>query len=287
MNPLQPDQQRGEQADSGAPWAPFSSPVRSVPGLLAAPTSPAVRAARRSAIASIAGQPARVLVLRIATTDDPLVLWALHLRLDRLNVPPCQRWPANCGSDQAEFITALADLLWLHRRMPDGHRPTYRGWRDLLVQTPACSDWHEHALRQYLYAARRGAAGRYSAEGLGLNEAQRAETMMMPTARMNSARECLRPTATADAERALLGHAMEHPDRAGKHQPHDIATRHLLLWRCWLLAGESPGRAAAQWATLTGETLTRQRVAAIAQRADNIIRPRRRPAARRARRCST
>lgn len=281
MSPSTPDQHDAGQDKKVAPSAPFSLSVLSVPSLLAAPMSPTIRAARRTAIASIAGQPARVLVLRIDTTGDPLALWALHLRLDRLNVPPCQRWPANRETDQAEFITALADLLWLHRRLPASHRAAHRGWRDLLAQAPAGSNWHAHALRQYLFAYRRGAVGHYIAQGLGLTDAQRAETMSMPTARMRSARDCLWHGATADAERALLDHALEHPDRAGEHKPHDIATRRLLLWRCWVLAGESPGRAAAHWAALTGEALTRQRVAAVAEQADGIIRPNRRRGRRR------
>ena len=75
--------------------------------------------------------------------------------------------------------------------------------------------------------------------------------------------DAVRTAALAEAERKLLDHATAHPDRAGLHQPHAIAARRLLLWRCWVLAGESSGRAAGPWEQLTGEALTPQRVGVI------------------------
>lgn len=242
--------------------APFFLPVASIPTLTT--TGPAAgRAARLRAVASIIGTDAQTLVLRIATTTDPVVLWALHLRLDRMGVPPCQRWPANADTAQAEFITLLADLLWLHRRLPAAHRAGYPGWRDLLATAPNSPRWHDHALRQYLFISARGSLAHWCAKGLALTEAQRANTMMLPTTAMRAMRRRLQPAALAEAERKLLDHTTAHPDRAGLHQPQAIAARHLRMWRCWVLAGESPGRAAEHWKLLTGEALTRQRVGVI------------------------
>ena len=274
MNRPQPDHEAGQQ-DEGAPQAPFSLPVASMPSLTTAGT-PSDRAARLRAIASIKGADAQTLVLRIATTTDPVVLWALHLRLDRLDVPPCQRWPTNIDNPQAEFVTLLADLLWLHRRLPAGHEAGYRGWRALLAQAPQSPVWHEHALRQFVTVARRGSLAHWCAQGLALTDAQRADTMMMPTEAMRASRRRLQPAALADLGRQLLDYAIVHPDRARQHTPQAVASRRLRLWRCWVLAGLSPGRAATAWAALTGEAITRQRLAGIVADVDDIARPRRR-----------
>lgn len=248
--------------------------------LLGAARTASDRAARIRAVGSIKNANAQTLVLRIATAPDPVVLWALHLRLDRLGVPPCQRWPANTDSAQNEFITLLADLLWLHRRLPNDHKAKFRGWQALLNRAPQSPEWHGHALRQYLFVSARSGIAHWVAEGLALTDAQRADTMMLPTATMRAARRRLQPAALAETERKLLDHATAHPDRAGQHQPHAIAARRLLLWRCWVLACELPGRAASHWALLTGEVLSRQRVTAIvaevADRAEPTKRRRRR-----------
>lgn len=250
-------------------------PVASITALTTTGT-PADRADRIRGIAGIKNADALTLVLRIAITTDPVVLWALHLRLDRLGVPPCQRWPPNVDTLQAEFVTLLADLLWLHRRLPADHRAQYRGWRSLLAQAPRSPLWHEHALRQFRFISTRGSIAHLCAQGLALTDAQRVDTMMVPTAAMRAARRHLHPAALADLGGKLLDHAMAHPDRARQHSSQAIASRRLRLWRCWVLAGESPSRAAAAWAALTGENLTRQRVTAIVADVDDLARPRRR-----------
>lgn len=264
--------------EEGARHAPLSSSIVSVPGLLTQPTSPDQRTSRRHAIKSIPAANGTTLVTRIATTDDPLVLWALHLHLDKRDVPPCIRWPANLQTPQAEFITFLADMLWLSKRLPANHRAKFRGWRDLLAQEPASPAWHEHALRQFLFIAKRGSLAHWCATGLSLSDDQRTDLMMMPTAPMRAARTGLRPAALADLERILTDWAYEHPDRSGTCSPREVARRRLLVWRLWVLSDRSPVLTAKRWSLLTGEWLTRQRIGTlIAKVSEHAGSPRRRP----------
>ena len=58
------------------------------------------------------------LILRIATTADPLMLWALHGTLDKRGIAPCLRWPKNDSTPQMVFITWLADVHWLATHNP-------------------------------------------------------------------------------------------------------------------------------------------------------------------------
>jgi hypothetical protein len=249
--------------------APFSSPIDCIPMLLAQPSSVGERNTRRHAISGIPGSDTETLVARIGTSTDPIVLWALHLHLDRRGVPPCIRWPANIATPQAEFITLLADLLWLCRRLPSTHRPAFRGWRNLWKEQPGSPAWHQHALRQYLFVAQRGSIGHWCATGLALSDAQRADLMMLPTAAMRATRTALHPSRVAAVERQLVDLAEMKPDRAREHSPHAVAVRRLRLWRVWVLSDRSPTRTAESWHLLTGERLSRQRVSALIDHVDH------------------
>jgi hypothetical protein len=264
----------GTAALIGALLAPFSSPaVVSVPMLLASPVD---RARRRVLIANIPAASTETLILRLATTEDPMVLWALHLALDNRDVPPCLRWPRNDSTEQAEFITLLADLLWLCRRLPPGHAAKYRGWRRLFDHSPNSTAWHASAHRQYLFISARGSLSHWCAEGMNLADGDRANLMMLPTSAMRTARQRLQPAALADVEAKLIEEAQRHPDKSGTHPPHAIATRRLRMWRLFVLSGELPTLTARRWSLLTGETLTRQAIAKQAGVVVDLIRPQRR-----------
>ena len=90
------------------------------------------------------------LIVRLATTADPLVLWAIHCNLDKREIAPALRWPANNEGPQFEFINYAADLLWFSKRNPN-HQPAYRGWRGVFTNSPASQGWHATVYRQYIY----------------------------------------------------------------------------------------------------------------------------------------
>lgn len=228
----------------------------SVPDLIGRMQGSTCEASFRRVVNAIPAQPTETLIARIATTDDPLKLWVLHLALDRRNVPPCLRWPTNDTTAQTEFITLLADLLWFTKRTPT-HRTEFKGWRDLLKHEPDSPAWHAGALRQYLYH-RRGSLARRCALGLAVTGPQRQELMTMPTKAMAADRRQLEPRAFQELRQALGQQALDNPDRAGKRTPAEVAERRARIWRTYILAGRSPTRAAAYWQLLTGEPITRQ-----------------------------
>jgi hypothetical protein len=211
----------------------------------------------RTAVHRIKKTETMPLIIRIATTADPVILWALHLELDRRDVLPCLRWPARDDTTQHEFVTWLADMLWLARRHPT-HEPQFRGWRDLFGRPPGSNEWHAAMARQYFHAARHRSLAYWCANGLGLSDEQRQNLMMLPTATMCAARRVLHPEAFAQVGFALLSHAMAKPDRSGQHKPDDVANRRGDMFRTWVLSGKSPTLTAANWKILTGQHLSRQ-----------------------------
>lgn len=243
-------------ADTATP-GPEPGVLLSVPDMLGRLRGSSREEAFRLAAGSINSQTTQTLIARIATTDDPLKLWALHLALDRRNVPPCLRWPANDTTPQDEFITLLADLLWFTQRNPT-HRAAFKGWCDLLKLSPESAPWHAAALRQYLWASRRASSAHWYATGLDLDDDQRQELMAMPTNSMRASRRQLEPRAFRALRESLELHAQARPDRSGATAPLDVAERRARIWRTYVLAGRSPSRAAAYWRLITGETITRQ-----------------------------
>lgn len=258
-----------EPALAAATTAPGPKPgalLLAVPDLLSRVIgSPEVGYLRR-VLADIPGQTTQTLIARIATTEDPVKLWALHLALDRREIPPCLRWPANESTDQADFITLTADLLWFTKRNPL-HRPEYRGWRDLFTHRPESPAWHAAALRQYRYACRRSSLAHWCALGLGLSDAQRQALMTMPTNAMRADRRQLHSTELSATREALTLHAQANPDKSRKRTWNEVAERRALIWRTYILAGRSPTRASSFWHLLTGESLTRQ---AMSKQIDSI-----------------
>ncbi len=234
--------------------------VHSVPALVAAKRGSCDLQHFGRAVASMREQPTLDLIIRLETTADALMLWALHLELDKRGVPPCVRWPANDNTRQAEFITLLADLLWFCRRNPE-HRPRFRGWRDLLTQPPASARWHQCAHRQFLFIAARRSVSHWCATGLDLSERQRQDLMTLETNAMRASRRVLDPRQFAALRGALERYSRRHPDKAGRVTPFQVASRRALLWRTYVLAGRSPTRAAEFWKLLSGEQLTRQAMA--------------------------
>lgn len=240
---------------------PFSDDIRNIPQLVAEKGHGGDLARFAGAVRALPTADTQTLILRLATTSDPLLLWSLHLELDRRDIPPCLRWPANEDTPQAEFVTWLADLLWLTKRHPR-HVPRFRGWQGLFKHAPASSAWHATAHRQYLFVAPRGySVAHWCAKGLALTESQRQNLMALPTNAMRAERHPLQGDRLALTRERLLSHAIEHPDKSGRRRPEAIANRRAGLWRVFQLSGRNQTATAQHWHRLTGETLTRQAVA--------------------------
>lgn len=239
---------------------PHCEAVSSIPQLIAEKRGGPDVAWLADNIRAMGKAEAHTLILRLATTSDPLGLWALHLELDRRGIPPCLRWPANTDTPQAVFITLLADLLWIARRNV-GHVSRFRGWQGLFKHPAASPTWHAVAHRQFLFVSTRYGLAHWCSKGLALGDAQRKELMMLPTRSMVADRRQLNPELLANMRDRLLGHAIERPDRSGRLSPEAIASRRTRLWCVFVLAGRDHTATARHWRTLTGEALSRQAVA--------------------------
>lgn len=234
--------------------------VRSVPALMGAKRSAADALRFRTLVCELSNWSTVDLLPRLETTGDPLMLWALHLELERRGIPPCLRIPGHSLGPQGDYITLVADLLWFQKRHP-AHEAVFRGWRDVLRSEPCTSDWHCHVYRQFLFTYPRGLSF-LTAKGLGMTLMQRQQLLSVPTSRMCKARATVEGTAFANLVERLYQHAMAHPDLAGKHSPRAVALRRARLYRCHIMSSGSPTLTAECWQRLTGERLSRQAVAA-------------------------
>lgn len=197
------------------------------------------------------------LILRIATTPDPLLLWALHGTLDKRGVAPCLRWPKNNSTPQTEFVTWLADVQWFTRRNP-AHRAKFQGWQRLFIEAPDSAAWREKAYWIFVGMYDRQNLSSYGARGLGLDTTQRQPLMMFPTAAMVTARLELRLADFEQTRERLYSYSMAHPDKSGERTPEAIAGRREGLWRVFILSGKSITATAENWRLTTDEPLTRQ-----------------------------
>lgn len=245
-------------------------PFKSIPVLVAERRNQDGAQRLRDAIRVLPQADTRMLVLGLATAPEPLVLWAYHLELDRRNVPPCLRWPANESTLQDEFITWLADLLWFTKRHPS-HVPRFRGWRGLLASPPASDAWHATAARQFLFVSSRYSVAYWCANGLGLSDAQRQDLMTLPTNAMQAERRQLAAGRWTAVGELLLSHAVQHPDRSGMRRPEDVAARRMRILRTFVLSGKSAAATANYWHLLSGETMTRQAVSKQVASALSVI----------------
>lgn len=215
----------------------------------------------QDAISALPASDTRTLIVRLQTTDRPLLLWAIHCELDGRDIPPGLRWPANEETPQADYITWLADLLWFTGRNRE-HEIKFNGWRGVFKHEPDSSAWHATAFRQFLYVEPRYSVAHMCAKGLALSDAQRQDLMTLPTKTMAASRRQLQPARFAEIRERILAHAISRPDRAGVVKPEAVAERRAQLWRLFILSGQNQTATAARWSTLTGEdTLTRQAVA--------------------------
>ncbi|MCV2358636.1 hypothetical protein LNV08_06560 [Paucibacter sp. TC2R-5] len=243
-----------------SPAGPDAPKVLSVPQLKAirGSSSASATADFKRRTDTLATDATQTLVVRVETAADPLVLWALHLELDKRDVPPCVRWPANEGDGgQLEFITFLADLLWICKRNP-GHITNFRGWRGAFKHSPDSEAWHAIAHRQYIWLIKRGSLSHQCAKGLALVDGQRLDLMVLQTNSMQAERRKLQTREFEVIRVALQRHALLKPDRSKRMTPTKSAERRAKVWRVYLLSGRRQTAMAANWRLLTGETVSRQ-----------------------------
>jgi hypothetical protein len=218
--------------------------------------TPAAERLRRLA-AALPDTDTRTLIVRLHTTDDPLLSWAIHLALDRRDVPPAFRWPANESDEQALYITWIADLYWLCRRNP-AHRTRFRTWQALFHHAPGSPEWHARTYRHFLFVQPRYSVAHWCSKGLAITPQHRAMLMTMPTNAMRADRRGLEPERFAETHRLLVESAVQRPDKSGQRTPHEIAGRRAAMWRTYILACRNYTVASEQWRRITGEKLTRQ-----------------------------
>lgn len=250
---------------------PLSDEVRSIPALVALKNASGDLEHFKARTLALHEQDSRTLIARIATTGDALTLWALHLTLDKRDVAPALRWPANTNDQQCEFVNFVADLHWFVKRNP-GHKTGYRSWASLLRHPPASPAWHIVAHRLYLFISARHSIPHWCSRGLALSERQRLELTTLPTTAQQATRRQLQAERFAELRERLLTHAMEHPDKSGKRQPHEVANRRAAIWRTHLLSGKCQATTAKNWHLLTGHPLTRQALAKQIAIVEDVVR---------------
>lgn len=214
----------------------------------------------KRSVAALPGTDTLTLILRLSTTADPLMAWALHVCLDKRGVAPCLRWPANSTTPQMMFVAWAGDVFWLTRRNRT-HCAKFQSWQRLMQVEPGSAQWLELAYRIFAGMYGRQNIASYTARGLALAPEQRQPLMTLPTTRMIASRLELQPTAFADIRQRLLSHAMAYPDKSRTRSPEAVGNRRALLWRAHVLLGRRPAETARNWAPLTGETTTRQVIA--------------------------
>lgn len=225
----------------------------------------------RTLVAALPNMDTRTLIVRLHTTEDPLVLWAIHLALDRRNIAPAFRWPANDMNEQSEYITWSADLLWHCRRHP-GHKTRFRTWQGLFRKAPNSPEWHARAHRHFLFVYPRYSIAHWCSKGLDLSTQHRALLMTMPTNAMVADRRALEPARFAETHRLLVESAMQRPDKSGQRTSHDIAGRRAAMWRTFILACRNYTVANDYWTRITGEQLTRQAFTKQVKTAAEVVR---------------
>jgi hypothetical protein len=193
------------------------------------------------------------LLRRVETTQDALMLWAIHRALDGRDVPPCLRWPRRDESPQLLYVTWLADLQWFCRRNAF-HEPAYTRWKGLFGNAVASDKWHNVAV--WLYRQGHREPSHYHSKAMGLSDAQRQPLMTLLSNKMRGDRRLLGQLPRF--REAIWLRATAHPDPSGTQSAEAIADRRAGILRVFLLAGRSRTVAARYYGVRFGESISRQ-----------------------------
>jgi hypothetical protein len=231
------------------------------PSLVGLHTLKASRQANKAAWALFQAQTETIpaastlaLVSRIQTTTDALVLWEIHMELEKRGIPPTFRYPENDSTPQMEFVTWLADLHWFTRQKPK-HKPCFDKWKRLFA--PITDGWHETARHIFEGAYQRGNVNTYTSRGLNLAECDRRPLMTVKsTGQLRRLRDLRQ---SGNRREAISKHAMANAGRLTKDRtPDQVARRRFLIWKTYVLADRSETFAARMFQELHGEIIARQ-----------------------------
>jgi hypothetical protein len=184
----------------------------------------------------------------------------IHSELNERDIAPCLRWPANDSTPQTEYITWLADILWIKTHLGP-HKGEYGNWQRFLRidRKSEQAKWHQEAHMLYLDAQGRGVAN-WCANGIGLTHQGRADLMMLPTKAISALRRSIKGDAYTSLKNRHKERAKAFPDRSGLKDADEIAHRRARMWRVYILSGKNRSLSARRWTQLTGEDITRQAV---------------------------
>lgn len=246
-----------------APLTPLSDAgaeresIHSIPFLKAAKeVNPALWRAFKGSTETLPAADTSTLIARIETTADPLMLWEIHQELERRGIPPAYRYPRNDDSDQAKYVTWLADAHW-HTRRTGAAKEVHKSWKRLF--DTANDSWHTTARSVYVYGWRMSAKAGYFATRLALDDADRLDLMTMRSGRQVARQRQLHQAD--EMHHAISSHATANAGRLAKdRRPTDTTRDRWRIWRTYLLADKSPTRTAAMFTAIYGEKMTRQKV---------------------------
>jgi hypothetical protein len=241
----------------------FRDEIKSIPELLQAQTKELLF----GILEDIRGSSTEPLILRIETAGNPSTLWLIHSELNERGIAPCLRWPANDSTPQAEYITWLADLLWIKTHLGP-HKGEYGNWQRFLRidRQSERAKWHQEARILYREAQGRGIAN-WCANGIGLTPREREDLMMHPTKAISTRRRTIKGDAYTSLRNRHNERTKAFPDRSGQWGADEIAHRRARMWRVYILSGKNRSLAARRWVQLTGEDITRQ---AVSKQLDQI-----------------
>lgn len=212
----------------------------------------------KSRVLALANNSTQTLILRIATATDPQMLWEIHLELDKRDIQPCLRWPANRDNEQMTLVTFMADLLWFTKRNPD-HLAAFKGWKRLFDLTPGTPAWQTTVYFLFKYTDKANLS-RAMQRPLALTQTHCQQLMLCPTAAMFRKRQQLEPARFEDHRQILASAARANRFKPTGQNTDKVANDRLTVWRVFLLSGDSPTVAAKNWKLLTGEPITRQAI---------------------------
>lgn len=258
-----PSLEKASDSDTGGADLDDSPPVLSIPELIQKKRASGDVDRFKAQVLALNESDSRTLIVRIATTTDPLLLWAIHLTLSARGIPPSQRWPGNVSTEQHKFVSWLADIRWFHTRNPD-HVPKYRNWRRFMLHDPGSNTWHKFA--RFSYEPLRHTLSYGSALALALTPAQRLDSITLATDATNRDRQSLHPKAFETVRQTLSLHAYCHRDPSGRRTPEESANRRAAIWRTHLLAGRNKSETVRVWHLLTGEKLSRQAMSVLVKK---------------------
>lgn len=234
--------------------SPRRESIHSLPALrVAREANPALWRAFQTSSETLPAHSTATLITRIETTSDPLLLWEIHLELERRGIHPIFRHPKNHGTGQLRYITWLGDVHWFTRQNPT-HRPYFDTWRRLF--SPITDSWHATAASIFEFGWIRHKSATYYARGLALDDDDRRPLMTIKTSRQSARKRQL--DNAEDMRHAITSHAMVNPDKSGKRTPGDIARRRYRIWKTYVLADQSERTATRMFNAIYGEEIERR-----------------------------